>query len=404
MKKILICVLVFAHTFTHVVFADTTATAPTTPVYTLKRGTSNVATGLSDPSQCWVKRDTDTESRKVGAKYSCNSASTSTSTYTAPIPIATLLPHVDVTKIPAPNIGWSVPLLGATGETVKIGNDTGDFRLSCWFSHMAFDDPLVYPGQQGKSHLHTFFGNTGANANSTSDSIANTGNSTCSGGTLNRTAYWFPTMIDTTDGTPIKPSGMLAYYKNGGVLDTTKIQVIPTGLRMIAGSSANAAEMPWHATGRFSCVGGVNGVGWQQSVPANCYQDNSMIFEVQFPQCWDGKNLDSPDHKSHMAYADGGSCPADHPVALPLISYTVYYDLSNVDLTHLKKWRLSSDNYSTAIPGGYSAHGDYMMGWDVSTMQKLIKNCVGARTDCHVALMGDGTKLLGDLSNGKQTP
>ena len=24
----------------------------------------------------------------------------------------------------------------------------------------------------------------------------------------------------------------------------------------------------------------------------------------QFPQCWDGVNLDSPDHKSHMAYPE----------------------------------------------------------------------------------------------------
>ena len=37
---------------------------------------------------------------------------------------------------------------------------------------MAFDDPIVYPREPGKSHLHTFFGNTGANAFSTAASIA----------------------------------------------------------------------------------------------------------------------------------------------------------------------------------------------------------------------------------------
>ena len=33
------------------------------------------------------------------------------------------------------------------------------FRLTCGPSHMAMDDPIVYPGQPGRSHHHTFVGN-----------------------------------------------------------------------------------------------------------------------------------------------------------------------------------------------------------------------------------------------------
>lgn len=39
-----------------------------------------------------------------------------------------------------------------------------------------------------------------------------------------------------------------------------------------------------------------------------------------FPTCWDGVNLDSPDHRSHVAYPEsgtlesGGRCPSTHPV------------------------------------------------------------------------------------------
>jgi len=50
--------------------------------------------------------------------------------------------------------------------------------------------------------------------------------------------------------------------------------------------------------------------------------------------CWDGKNLDSPDHKSHVAYpaagpqtftgsSVGGACPATHPVKIPQIMLEV---------------------------------------------------------------------------------
>jgi hypothetical protein len=49
-------------------------------------------------------------------------------------------------------------------------------------------------------------------------------------------------------------------------------------------------------------------------------------------RCWDGVNLDSPDHKSHIAYptagpasfhTDGGACPASHPVKIPQLMLEV---------------------------------------------------------------------------------
>lgn len=44
-----------------------------------------------------------------------------------------------------------------------------------------------------------------------------------------------------------------------------------------------------------------------------------MRAQIVFPSCWDGVNLDSEDHKSHMSYPvggapDSGDCPSSHPV------------------------------------------------------------------------------------------
>jgi len=53
---------------------------------------------------------------------------------------------------------------------------------------------------------------------------------------------------------------------------------------------------------------------------------------VVFPSCWDGKNLDSLDHMSHMAYSPGGavlanaSCPSTHPVRVPQLMYEMQWD------------------------------------------------------------------------------
>jgi hypothetical protein len=37
------------------------------------------------------------------------------------------------------------------------------------------------------------------------------------------------------------------------------------------------------------------------SIPT-CPGSSYLSAKITFPGCWDGKNLDSPDHRSHMAY------------------------------------------------------------------------------------------------------
>lgn len=330
-------------------------------------------------------------------------------------PTASFMPSVDPAKLPVAAVGFNGPRVqtapypfnsfasAATADlpALPIGpqapnpSDIGAFRLGCQRSHFAWNDPIVYPGQPNKSHLHVFWGNTGADANSTVDSIKNTGNSTCSGGTLVRTAYWAPAMIDTTDGlnVPVDTSGILVYYKTGyGGVKPAAVRAIPPGLRFISGNSAGTPSNPSGA-GRFSCVGGNTGVGWQTTIPANCNTWNSLIMEVSFPQCWDGVNLDSPDHKSHMHEATGSGCPSSHPVPIPAIAYEIYYDLSKVKIANMKNWRLASDNYANTSPGGYSSHGDYFWGWDVATFAKVINNCDNPSVDCHTNLLGDGNWL-----------
>lgn len=252
---------------------------------------------------------------------------------------------------------------------------------------MNFDDPIVFPGQPGRSHLHVFFGNTGTNANSTAASIANSGNSTCAGGTLNRTAYWAPAIIDTKDGSPVKPASSIFYYKTGEIINARSVKALPAGLRMVSGDPSRAT--PGGAS-RYACVG-PNEAYWQQSIP-NCRVGSDMIMEVHFPQCWDGVNLDSPDHRSHMNYPTGaGVCPGTHPVPVPLITLEIHYKITvaNSQLT----WRLSSDSYDRSLPAGYSGHGDWFNGWDMNIQNTFIQNCENAAMDCHAFLLGDGRTL-----------
>jgi hypothetical protein len=301
---------------------------------------------------------------------------------------------VDGSALPMGSLGIPYEQVRATGEVAPL-SDIGAFRTVCKFSHMAFDDPIVYPGRPGAAHLHAFFGNTGTNAHSTAQSIQNTGSSTCLGGTINRTAYWVPAMVDTSTGKAIPPDIAVFYYKQGYSLSPSQIQALPSGLRMVAGDPT--ASTPGSSASRFKCVGGPNRSNDQYgSAIPNCDAGAQVVQEIFFPQCWDGTNLDAPDHKGHMSYPvrssmTGPACPARHPVAIPEIGFNIYYTVPSRGAA--RSWRLSSDVYDRNLPGGYSSHGDWFNGWKKDISDAWNAACVRARRDCHAHLLGDGRMM-----------
>jgi hypothetical protein len=309
-----------------------------------------------------------------------------------PPPTTGYLPYVNPASFPPSFAGWSRPLIRAVSSTqLPTKSDEGSFREPVLFSHFNFDDPIIYPGIKGASHGHAQFGFGFTDAFTVSSNLQGCLSSTNGGGTLNCSAYWVPLMVDTTDGSAVVPASMLVYYKTGyGGVDTRKIQPVPRDLRFISGNPAAKTEAE-AKVGRFVCYGDP-GVGWQKTIPSNCQAGNLMVMEVHFPQCWDGKNLDSPDHRGHMAEAEGG-CPATHPVPLPAISYEIYYQVTAANVGRMKNWRLSSDNYPTTMPGGLSAHGDYWMGWDEATMKQIVVGCLNASMDCHAGPLNNGQEL-----------
>ncbi len=302
------------------------------------------------------------------------------------------MPVINTALIPKPARPFSGPRVMtlnpdqlANGVFRPAPTDVGAFRISCAYSHISNDDPIVFPNKPGAAHLHTFSGNAGANAASTADSLATTGGSTCAGGTLNRTAYWMPTLIDVRNGQPVVPTSTNFYYKLGyyGV-KAAEVRPFPKGLRMIAGDATNTSPIRDPHLG-LECV---SGGGHRPAIPS-CPVGDDLNVSVLFPQCWDGVNLDSPDHHSHMAYGTGRGCPATHPVALPEIALNVHYKVAESNSGAF--WKLSSDNY--AGPGGYSLHADWFGAWDDETMRSWIKNCINNQLDCHNHLLGDGRTL-----------
>jgi hypothetical protein len=292
-------------------------------------------------------------------------------------------PSVNNAQIPVGDPGTSQVLARPTTELPGPSDGTGAFRLVCMFSHMNFDDPIVYPGQVGRSHLHSYFGNTLANAHSTAQSLSTSGNSTCGGGLLNRSSYWVPSIVDTRTGRPVAPRS-----KTGYSLPASSIKYLPQGLRMIAGNMLASADQDFSgwSCGEHTLTGG--------SIPPNCPAGQDLSMHIIFPQCWDGVNLDSTNHKTHMAYPQGGACPTSHPIALPEITFNVHYPVP--DSSASTYWRLSSDMYGTDRPGGFSIHGDWYNAWDETAMRSWVDGCDVPARDCHAHLLGDGREIYFD--------
>ncbi|OJT05575.1 hypothetical protein TRAPUB_3588 [Trametes pubescens] len=73
---------------------------------------------------------------------------------------------------------------------------------------------------------------------------------------------------------------------------------------------------------------------------------------VFFPSCWDGVNLDSADHKSHMAYPiqnyNSGDCPASHPVHLVSLFYEMLVSVDQFPYTGAGTWVLANGDTTAA--------------------------------------------------------
>jgi hypothetical protein len=237
-----------------------------------------------------------------------------------------------------------------------------NFVGSCTFSHMAMDDPIVYPGQPGVSHDHSFVGNTTTNAYSTLRSLR-AGSTTCrrDGETA---AYWMPTLL--LNGQMVVPRGATIYYRRK-TLDA--VRPFPAGFKMIAGDRSATSPQGLKIT-YWNC-GAAGGIPASVDVPT-CPNNRSegLRLHVNFPNCWDGSRLDSADHKSHMAYSARGRCPATHPVAVPAISLIFRYPTTG------------SSGVSLSSGGRYSAHADFFNAWRQGALTSLVNQCLNALRHC----------------------
>lgn len=287
----------------------------------------------------------------------------------------------------------------------------GAFRFTCTPSHNAYDDPIVFPGQKGRAHLHTFFGNTEADANSTYESLRKTGDSTCRN-KLNRSAYWVPAMLNGR-GDVIMPDVITVYYKRRPASDpecqkeTQICTTLPRGLRYVFGQHPSNPDK--YSITSFVCVGGETGKSFDTlpEVAQICPVGARIGARVTSRSCWNGKDLDSGDHRSHMSFQKRDkntgevSCPATHPYLIPTFTLGVFYTVDETldrsgDLsTSRQTWHFASDRMEGKTPqiAGRTFHADWFGAWDDDILKEWHEGCVDKLLTCNDGDLGNTRQL-----------
>jgi hypothetical protein len=221
-----------------------------------------------------------------------------------------------------------------------------EFRADCRLDKRVAQDPIVHPGKRRAGHLHDFFGRCDPAAD--------------------RSRYWIPTLfVGTRNVKPLTPSVVTIYYAVEEEL-ADEVRPFPAGLRMIAGNAKERGKVPG-APNVWSCLGG----GPSSTTFVRCPPGSAIELILDFPDCWDGERTDSPDHQSHMAYSAGGACPATHPVAVPEVQFKIRWPTRG----GRRRLRLASGP-------GYSAHGDFINGWQPAALQQRIDDCLKPVVKC----------------------
>ena len=300
---------------------------------------------------------------------------------------------------------WGTGAIPASGKPDVVGA----FRFICNAGQLRSDDPIVYPGQPGKSHLHQFYGNTSANANSTYSSLRQSGQSTCMS-PLNRSAYWMPAMLDGK-GNVVRPDFVAIYYKRRPASDPkcsltsgdSKAEgncvPLPNGLRFIFGYNMLNGSAPPTGELYFDCKGPGAVPGHYAdfaTAASKCPAGAQLGAIVKAPGCWDGKNLDTPDHRSHVAYHTYGTwgyakCPSTHPYVIPGFTLQAWYTVGTGE--SVTNWRFSSDEMHPELPHGKTFHADWFGAWDNTVMGMWMDNCINKLLNCSAGNLGNGKQL-----------
>ena len=179
--------------------------------------------------------------------------------------------------------------------------------------------------------------------------------------------------LPNNTGKILRPASVLIEYRGNA---TSKVTPMPKFLRALTGDAKPTSRGPANARASWTCSGFTDRLSDKYPI----FPAGQRVLRVHdFPGCWDGKNIDSENHRSHVAFADQrtGACPAGF-VAIPQLRITIAYDIP-VKVQELGQYAL--DSFPEENHNPISDHDDFINVNSDRQMQKIAA-CLNADGRC----------------------
>ncbi|CAL9292617.1 DUF1996 domain-containing protein [Streptomyces sp. SudanB91_2054] len=291
-----------------------------------------------------------------------------------------------------PNSRASRNGLAADGD----GGSNGTFTTDCGVNENDLfnsDNLIAAPGvDNGAHHVHDYVGNQDNDAFSSDEDLANADTSCRNQG--DRSTYYWPVLRlqDGTEEFDANDQGGGAEGNVGRILKPARAELkfvgnqqgdvvaMPKFLRIITGDAKSFTNGDANANSSWSCTG-FEDRQVTDKYPL-CPEGSQVVRTANFQSCWDGQNIDSANHRDHMAFVqEDGGCPNGFQ-AVPQLQVRLVYDIPTpvVENGQVRN-PYAVDSFPEQLHKPITDHNDFINVMDEDLMDEVVR-CINSGEDC----------------------
>ncbi|MGW6648129.1 DUF1996 domain-containing protein [Streptomyces iakyrus] len=282
--------------------------------------------------------------------------------------------------------------LAANGD----GGSTGTFTTNCGTNeneNRNSDNVIVAPGvSNGAQHQHDYVGNQSNNAFASDEDLANA-QTTCQN-QGDKSSYFWP-VLRIQDGSDDIDAGQPGGGQDGNVGKivepaeaqlkfvgnrTSDVVAMPKALRIITGDAKAFTNGLNNANTSWSCTG-FEDRQVTDKYPL-CPEGSSVVRTSNFQSCWDGQNIDSANHRTHVDFVEAdGSCSNGFQ-AIPQLQVRLVYDVQAPQINNGQVQNaFAVDSFPEQLHKAITDHNDFINFFDENVMNEMVQ-CINNGEDC----------------------